>query len=103
MTAFFEQVPEQAPLVELEKGLKDMAGLLKEGLEDREARKAAIKAVRARLNAGHPGAGAGKTAKQSGTSDASLRKAQEDRREETRRILGKRGAEAFPGPTPISH
>jgi hypothetical protein len=95
LKAFLEQAPAPAPALELEKGLKDMAGLLREGLDDREARKAALKALRARLNAAgsvRPGAAA------SG-SDGALRQSQSERREETRRRLGGR-RDADPGPTP---
>jgi hypothetical protein len=100
LKAFLEQAPLQAPAAELEKGLTDMAGLLKEGLEDREARKAALKALQARLNAKGQH---GPSAHQSGSSDDSLRQAQAERREETRRRLGLRGADGDPGPTPVIH
>ena len=103
LKAFLEQAPLQAPAAELEKGFKDMAGLLKEGLEDREARKAALIALQARLRAGSTGAGAKSSAVQLGSSDEALRKTQAERREETRRRLGRRGADADPGPTPVVH
>ena len=103
LKAFLEQAPAKAPAAELEKGFKDMAGLLKEGLEDREARKAALIALQARLRAGSAGADAKPSAVQPGSSDAALRKAQAERREETRRRLGRRGADADPGPTPVVH
>jgi hypothetical protein len=99
LKAFFEQAPTQASAEELEKGLNDMAGLINEGLEDREARRAALKALQARLKAKAPGA----TAKTPGSSDDRLREAEAQRREETRRRLGMRGAEANPGPTPVIH
>lgn len=101
LKAFLEQAPSEAKAVEMEKGLKDMAGLLKEGLDDREARKAALVALRARLKAGAKGDDAKATAVQPGSSDDKLRQSQAERREESRRRLGKRNADAEPGPTPV--
>lgn len=101
LKAFLEQAPTTAPAAELEKGLSDMAGLLKEGLEDREARKAALVALRARLKAGAKAGDAKAAAIQPGSSDSTLRQTQAERREESRRRLGARNANAEPGPTPV--
>lgn len=101
LKAFLEQAPAAAPVQELEKGLRDMAGLLKEGLEDHEARKAALVALRARLKAGAKAHDAKAAAVQPGSSDQALRQAQAERREESRRRLGPRSTNAEPGPTPV--
>ena len=101
LKAFLEQVPVQASAMEMEKGLKDMAGLLKEGLEDREARKAALLALRARLKAGAKGSDAKAAAVPTPSRDDKLRQSQAERREETRRRLGPRSTDAGIGPTPV--
>lgn len=101
LKAFLEQAPTTASAQELEKGLSDMAGLLKEGLDDREARKAALVALRARLKAGAKASDAKTSANPPGSSDEKLRQAQAERREETRRRLGARNTNAEPGPTPV--